>query len=194
MSLSYNYPPQYAYPSAPPVYRAFPAPPRLHWAWVLVLSVVTFGIFWAVWLVVQARWVKKATGNARPLVWSVAYLVFLCLMILAAIVGAAYVTVMGRDSVYVDFADKIANLQRAVGFLLYVASVYMLKSALESQPIKIRLHGLFAFMFGPVYFQIHLRNFSVEGKLGEQLSVFEAYAEATDPAPVKGAPEALPPT
>jgi hypothetical protein len=31
MSLSYNYPPQMAYPSAPPVYRALPAPPRLHW-------------------------------------------------------------------------------------------------------------------------------------------------------------------
>jgi|SRR5215469_9170713 len=173
MSLSYNYPPQMAYPSAPPVYRAFPPPPRLHWAWVLVLSIVTFGIFWAVWLVIQARWVKKASGNVRPFVWTVAYLVFVCLMIVAAIVVAVYLTVMGQHGVYADFADKIRNLQRAVGFLLYIASVYMLKSALESQPIKIRLHGLFAFMFGPVYFQAHLRNYNVEGKLGEQLSGLE---------------------
>ena len=92
---------------------------------------------------------------------------------LLAIVVAVYLTVMGQHGVYADFADKIRNLQRAVGFLLYIASVYMLKSALESQPIKIRLHGLFAFMFGPVYFQAHLRNYNVEGKLGEQLSGLE---------------------
>jgi hypothetical protein len=52
MSMSYNYPPQMAYPSAPPVYRSFPAPPRLHWGIVLVLSFITLGIFGRVWLLV----------------------------------------------------------------------------------------------------------------------------------------------
>lgn len=183
MSLSYNYPPQMAYPSAPPVYRAFPAPPRMHWVWVLVLSIVTVGIFWPIWLVVQARWVKKATGNGRPFVWSMAYLLFLCLMVIAAIAGSVYLIVTGRHDVYADFADKAANLERAVGFLLYIASVYMLKSALESAPIKIPLHGLIAFLFGPIYFQAYLRDYSVEGKLGEQLSGFEEVAPAVIDVP-----------
>jgi len=74
MSLSCNYPPQYAYPSAPPVFRGFPAPPRLHWGIVFGLSVITLGIFGMIWMVVQANWVRKVTKNSKPLIWSLVYL------------------------------------------------------------------------------------------------------------------------
>lgn len=178
MSLSYNYPPQYAYPSAPPVYRTFPKPPRLHWAWVLVLSIVTFLVFWAVWMVVQARWVKRATGNARPFAWTMAYLVFLVGILIVTFVGTFYFIFTGHMSVYAVFMQKLSSLNRVVGFLLYIASVYMLKSALESQPIRIPLHGLATLFFGPVYFQYYLRKYSVEGRPGEQLSGFEEVVEA----------------
>ena len=50
-----SYPPFYAYPSAPPVVRAVPDPPRLHWGWVLVLSLVTFGVFGTAWLIVASE-------------------------------------------------------------------------------------------------------------------------------------------
>ena len=190
MSHSYNYPPQIAYPSAPPVYRAFPAPPRLHWVWVLVLSIVTFGTFWAVWLVVQARWVKKATGNARPLAWTVAYLTFFCLVMVAAISGSVYFTVIDRHGIYADLDARLANPERLVSFALYIASVYMLKSALERAPIKIRLHGGATLFLGPIYFQYYLRDYSVAGKVGEQLSGFEA-ADAAAVAEVLGAPPQL---
>lgn len=173
MSLSYNYPPQIAYPSAPPVYRAFPRPPRLHWAWVLVLSIVTFGMFWAIWMVVQARWVKKATGWANPLWWTLAYLTFVVGIVLAAIGGNVFITVTGRHDLYLTFITTLRTLRRIVGFLLYVAAVFALKSGLESEPIRIPLLGLVTFFGGPVYFQYYLRNYSVEGRLGEQLSGFE---------------------
>lgn len=178
MSLSYNYPPQVAYPSAPPVYRAFPAPPRLHWAWVLVLSIVTFGVFWALWMTVQGWWVKKATGNSKAFAWSLAYAVFLVGTFLAAIVGSVYFAFWGQAYGFADFRDKLMDLRSAVGFLLYIASVYLLKSGLESSPIKISLHGLATLFFGPVYFQYYLRKYSVEGKPGEQLSGFEEQAVA----------------
>ena len=178
MSLSYNYPPQYAYPSAPPLYRAFPTPPRLHWAWVLVLTIVTAGIFWMIWLVVQARWVKNATGNSRPLAWALAYLIFVVGVLLVAFGGGVFFILSGRHSQIAVFMDTLQNLRRAVGFLLYLASVFMLKNALEAQPIGISLHGLGTFCFGPIYFQSYLRDYNVEGKLGEQLSGFGAGAAA----------------
>ena len=59
MSLSYNYPPQMAFPSAPPVYRNFPAPPQTALGAGCWRCLLTFGLFWSVWLVVQASWVKK---------------------------------------------------------------------------------------------------------------------------------------
>lgn len=172
MSLSYNYPPQMAYPSGPPVYRAFPAPPRLHWAWVLVLCVATFGMFVPVWLFVQARWVKKATSNNRPFGWTTAYLLFHCLVIVGTIAASVFFTLTGRRELYAALEEQTLFGRCLVGFVLYVASVYLLKSALESAPIRIPVQGLATFVFGPVYFQSFLCSYSGEGKLGEQLSGF----------------------
>lgn len=194
MSLSYNYPPQYAYPSAPPVYRAFLSPPRLHWAWVLVLSIVTAGVFWMVWMVVQAYWVKKATGNSKAFAWTLAYLFFVVGLMVVAVAGSVFYTLTEQHSLIADFMDTLQNLRRAVGFLLYIMSAFMLKSALESSPIGIPLHGLGALFLGPVYFQYFLQNYSVEGKLGEQLSGFDESVEDVDPMAVADVPEAPPQT
>jgi hypothetical protein len=173
MSLSYNYPPQMAYPSAPPVYRSFPVPPRLHWAWVLVLSIVTFGIFWMVWLAVQAHWVRKATGNGRAFAWSLAYAVLIPLIVVLEVAAQIIFYSTQRGDFITDFVNSLSDLSRVLAFLLYIASVFMLKSALERQLIRIPLHGLATLFFGPVYFQYYLRKFNVEGMVGEQLSGFE---------------------
>ena len=173
MSLSYNYPPQIAYPSAPPVYRAFPPPPRLHWAWVLVLSIVTLGLFWNVWLVVQAWWVKKATGKNRPFAWALAYTLSLPVIIALAIVASVVFYMTKRGDFISDLTAQLSDLSRVVAILLYLASVFLLKSALESAPISIPLHGLGALFFGPIYFQYYLHDYIVEGKTGEQVSGFE---------------------
>ena len=172
MSLSYNYPPQMAYPSAPPVYRAFRAPPRLHWAWVLLLSIVTFGLFWTVWLLVQAYWVKKAVYNSRPFWWCLAYLLFYVGCLIATIVVTVYFTMTGQPHSLAEIMSIVVALRRGIGLLLYLAATFMLKSALESEPIKIPVQGLATFVFGPVYFQAFLCTYSVEGKVSEQLSGF----------------------
>jgi len=178
MSFSYNYPPQMAYPSAPPVYRGLPAPPRLHWAWVLLLCVVTMGLFVPIWLFVQARWVKKATGRTRPFAWTLAYLLNIPLILLLLIAGSVAIAIMNRQDLIGDFSYAVSELSQVWAYVLYIASVFMLKSALEAPPIKIPLHGLGTLFFGPVYFQYFLSNYSVEGKLGEQLSGFGEPAAA----------------
>jgi hypothetical protein len=181
MSLSYNYPPQMAYPSAPPVYRALPAPPRLHWGWVLALSIVTIGIFGIIWIAVQSYWVKKATKNGKPFAWSLAYLIFLAFVFVLAVTVDA-LTGMGK------LGDNAANLKvlvdlttRLGGLVLYLASAYTLKGALEAEPIDIPLSGVMTFFFATVYFQYHLYDYSVEGRVAEQLSGFAEAAASEGP-------------
>ena len=55
----------------------------------------------------------------------------------------------------------------------YLAGIFTLKGALEADPIDIPLSGVMTFFFAPIYFQYHLYDYSVEGKVGEQLSGFE---------------------
>jgi hypothetical protein len=139
---------------------------------VLVLSIVTAGIFWMIWMVVQARWVKRATGDGRPLGWTLAYLIFVVGTFVVAFGGSVYLTLTGQHYLVADFMDTLQNLRRACGFPLYIASVFMLKSSLESQPFGISLRGLGTFFLGPVYFQSCLKDYDVDRKLGEQVSGF----------------------
>jgi hypothetical protein len=192
MSLSYNYPPQMAYPSAPPVYRALPAPPRLHWGWVLALTIVTVGIFAVIWMAVQAYWVKKATKNGKAFGWALAYVVFLGVSVLIGMV-IGVLSVLAKSGQ--DFTSEIALLHlipRLGGFVLYLFTAYTLKAALEAEPIDIPLSGVVTFFLGAIYFQYHLYDYSVEGRVGEQLSGFGEPAAASVPVPVVSATEVPP--
>jgi GYF domain 2 len=56
-------------PYAPVVPRIspYPSPPSLHWGIVLLLSVVTCGLFSSVWAIVEAAWVKKVQPESKGL-------------------------------------------------------------------------------------------------------------------------------
>src|SRR5512140_1512806 len=51
-----------------------PQPSNLHWAWVVVLGIVTIGIFWAIWLVVEAVWVRKVRPQSQSLYYILGYI------------------------------------------------------------------------------------------------------------------------
>lgn len=170
--MTYTYPPQYAYPSAPPMYRALPAPPRLHWGIVFALSFVTFGIFGMIWLVVQASWVKKATRNARPFWYCLAYLLVIPAAMVVAMFGGIIATFAGGPQTANQVIGVIAILVQISSFVLYIFAAYTLKGALEMQPIDIPLGGIMTFFFSATYFQYHLFDYNVEGRVAEQLTGF----------------------
>ena len=179
-----------AYPSAPPVYRAFPAPPRLHWGIVFGLSVLTLGMFGMFWMVIQANWVKKVTRNARPFWWSLAYLLYLPMWVFAGAVTGV-IAALGKGDNALWFLNLMAPLIRFAGLGLYLAGAYSLKGVLEERPIDIPLSGVMTFFFAPTYFQYHLFDYSVEGKVLEQLNVpVEPVVSVSGPA--AGAPEVPP--
>src|ERR1700748_2244142 len=184
MPLSYNYPPQMAYPSAPPVYRGFPAPPRLHWAIVFALSFVTIGIFGMIWMVVQANWVRKVTKNSKPFIWCLIYLLFLPLMAFAGGVGGVMSSVTKGESAAQTFMAVVTIVAQLGVLVLYVCAAYTLKGALKAEPIDIPLGGIMTFFFAATYFQYHLYDYNVEGRVAEQLSGFGE--TVTNAVPVAG--------
>ncbi len=63
----------------------YPSPPSLHWALVLLLSVVTCGIFLWIWALVEANWVRKVQPTSKEMVlWSFTILLSLIEVVLAA--------------------------------------------------------------------------------------------------------------
>ena len=53
-----------------------PIPPSLHWALLLLLSIVSLGLFSRMWIFVQARFVKKIDPAGYASLWLVAWSVF----------------------------------------------------------------------------------------------------------------------
>jgi preprotein translocase subunit SecY len=155
-----SYSPFYAYPSAPPVVRAVPDPPRLHWGWVLLLWMITFGIFGSVWLIVQANWVRKVGGHSRTLPWAIVYASILPVLFLFAIFLGVLGVLLHLQNVQAIVA-MAANWSRIAMLLLWILTVYMLGNELNEDPIDIPLNNVMIFFFGPVYFQYHLYNYKV---------------------------------
>jgi hypothetical protein len=125
----------------------YPAPPSLHWAIVLLLGIVTCGIFLWVWAIVQANWVRKVQPASKGMVlWSFAILLSLVNGVLSAV----------PDNAGKGFG-AIARLAAAI---LWIAGSFSMKSSIEehyntAEPIGLELNGVMTFFFNVFYFQYH---------------------------------------
>jgi hypothetical protein len=129
----------------------YPLPPGLHWAVVLLLSVVTCGIFSTVWMFVQSSYVRRLVPTNRAIIW---YAIGVGLMF-----GAGFLRVPLRGS-EVALISPLCNLVGA-GFL--IAGHFSMKGGLEdhfngAENIGLSLSGVMVFFFNVLYFQYHFNK------------------------------------
>lgn len=126
---------------------AYPAPPQLHWALVLLFTLLTLGIFMIVWLFIQSTWVRKINSASHVTSQFIAY-------VLLAVVSQVFVEGSG-------------NL-KAVGLLLTLASyvvfyfgAYSIRTSMLNhynsvEPMGLRLSAAMTFLFSTFYLQYHM--------------------------------------
>lgn len=134
-----------------------PLPVSLHWGVVLLLAIVSFGIFGIVWIFVEAGFVKKIQPRNNAII-------YLALYIGAVVIAAA----LSTDA---DTAPLAGVLQLA-GIVLYLVAVFSMKSALEDyytsvEPIGLVLSGAMTFFFNILYFQYHLTRIATWKRTGQ---------------------------
>ena len=121
-------------------------PSGLHWAWVVVLGIVTIGIFWAIWLIVEAAWIRKVRPQSKSL--------FYILLYLGAAFAGGFLDASG--------SKDIALVLRLASMVLGLVGIFTLRSELEDyfSPISpgFTLSGVMTFFFNAAYFQYHLRQ------------------------------------
>jgi hypothetical protein len=138
----------------------YPPPPSLHWVIVLLLAILTCGLFGLAWMIVQAIWVKKVQPSSKALLYLCPALV---LLIAAGVLSA--------------FPDE--NLQtlglipNIGGSVLWIVASFSMKSSIEehynvAEPLGLTTRGLLpetidpwtlsgfmTFFFNVYYFQYH---------------------------------------
>jgi uncharacterized membrane protein len=126
---------------------AYPAPPQLHWALLLLFTVLTLGIFMIVWLFVQSTWVRKINPASNVTTQFAVYLVL-------AIFG----------QLLLEGADNL----KAVGLVITLASyvvfyfgAYSMRRSMLNhynsvEPMQLKLSAAMVFLFSVFYFQYHM--------------------------------------
>ena len=133
---------------APPPVDMYPAPPGLNWVIVMVLQIITCGLFGIVWLIVQSIWVRKVEPESKAII-------FLC-------VGFVLSFMSGAIQTSQDMKGFSAILELAGIVVIYVG-IFSMKSSIEehynvAEPIGLRLSGVMTFFFAVIYFQYHFNE------------------------------------
>jgi hypothetical protein len=138
---------RYAPPTSPPpletvVLGDTPRPPSMHWALLLVLTLVTLGFFGIFWMFVQAWWVRKFDPTPKAL------------YVLA--VGLPVSFMIGMIAGVAE-SDAIEFLSNLVSWVTVLVAYFDMRAAIEVK-FRMNLSGIMTFFFGLFYLQYHMRK------------------------------------
>jgi hypothetical protein len=131
---------------APAASPTGPMPPGLHWALVLLLSIITCYIFAMIWMFVEAAYAQKLKTSSTPLLFY------------ALGVPAAFLAGVLSSS---PDLKALALILQLGGGVLMIAGHFSIKNALEEhfnsvEPMNLQMSGVMTFFFNVFYIQYHL--------------------------------------
>jgi len=137
-------------PTATQSGAALPLPPRMHWGWVLLLTIVTFGLFYIVWAFVQARWIHRIDPASNATTLLVVYVVL-------ALVGRGLAEGNPDDSASAGLGDLLVIAGWVVSFVAFFSMRRSMVNHYNRQgPIGLRLSAVMTFFLNVLYFQHHM--------------------------------------
>jgi hypothetical protein len=117
-------------------------PPSMHWLVVLLLGLITFGLFFPVWAIVQAIWVRQIDPASKGLK----------LLAIGLPVGFVLAFVSGLAGS--EGTELLANLVIAAAAIV---AYFDMRATIETR-YGLELSGIMTFFFNVLYFQYHLRK------------------------------------
>lgn len=130
-----------------PQVSPYPPPPSLHWGIVVLLGVLTCGLFGWAWAIVEAVWLRKVQPASKALLyWSIAIGLLALEITLAFVPDPTLRTMM--------------IFPRLGGIVMWIVAAFSMKNSLEehynvAEPLGLTLNGVMTFFFNVYYFQYH---------------------------------------
>ncbi len=133
-------------------------PPDMHWAVVLLISLVTLGLFGVYWMHKEASFVKKIDPSSNAIqTWlgvAACWVFQIVLFFSAGLLGA-----MGAADV-AGLLHTLANLVNLVMVALMIVTAFSMRTSLTRyyntvEPIGLQLSPAMTFFFNFTYFQYH---------------------------------------
>ena len=114
-------------------------PPTLRWPLVLILSLVTVGLFEDGWLLWQSRWAKKVDPRSHATIF---------------LVGGLLLFLIGGVFTKLSDFERFAGWVEFGGLILSQVGNFSVKGTIEKH-YKVSLSGMMTIFFSAIYFQYH---------------------------------------
>ncbi len=137
----------------PPTASQWPAPPEMHWIFLLLLSYATCGIFVLIWLFFQTGFVKQLHPGSPARAFFAASSAVLFLGFVAVSYGI-------RVSKGIGIVELALLLSLFISMVLIYMGVFSMRRSLlyhynTAENIALNLDPILTFFFHVIYFQYH---------------------------------------
>jgi len=137
----------------------FPDPPDLPWWVALLLGVVTGGLFFVIWDIVEAAWMRRVSVRSAALGLYVVVAILYVLRLPQAWHIVAYNAFNGPYFAVTPLGTSI-NLAE---FALAIAARFVFRNELlrhfnGPEPLGLQLNAFWTLLFGGLYFQFHFNR------------------------------------
>lgn len=139
-------------PGAAPTLPGYPDPPNLQWGLVLLLGILTCGIFTIVWDLILASWMKNVAPQSRAIFYYIAEAALLVLIYVVSF-SAAFSHTQIRYAPLINLANGIISIVARFSMRASMEEHYN-----SAEPIGLSLSGVMTFFFGSIYFQYHFNE------------------------------------
>ena len=127
--------------------ESYPAPPQLHWALVLLFTILTVGFFLIVWMFIQSRWARKIDPGSNA---TAQFIVYFVVFLFSHMLEAA-----GEN------LRAVGVLLLLVSYVIFYFGTYSIRRSMldhynHAEPMQLRLSAAMTFFFSTFYLQYHM--------------------------------------
>jgi len=160
-----------------PVGELFPAPPTgarvmyrdppdLPWWVALLLGILTGGVFFVIWDIVEAEWMRRVSERSAALGLYVVVAILYVLRLPQAWHIVAYNAFNGPLVVATPLGESLG----LAGLALAIAARFVFRNELLkhfniTEPLGLRLNAFWTLLFGGLYFQFHFNRLNEQKRM-----------------------------
>jgi hypothetical protein len=144
----------------------FPDPPDLPWWLALLLGILTGGLFFVIWDIVEAAWMRRVSEKSAALPLYVVVAILYVLRLPQAWHIVAYNAFNGPLVVTTPLGQGLG----LAGLALAIAARFVFRNELlrhfnGPEPLGLRLNAFWTLLFGGLYFQFHFNRINEQKRM-----------------------------
>jgi hypothetical protein len=144
----------------------FPDPPDLPWWVALILGVVTGGLFFVIWDIVEAAWLRRISEKSAALGLYIVVAILYVLRLPQAWHIVDYNAFNGPLVVTTPLGQGLG----LAGLALAIAARFVFRDELlrhfnGPEPLGLRLNAFWTLLFGGLYFQFHFNRINEQKRM-----------------------------